>query len=215
MPILKKGGAVNKAAVFNNSDYGEIGQDITTLRNEHFEVECRLLVNNRSIEQGIIDIEAAFISSAWRGFLLKIGTPGQLRAGVFGSFVNITPNDTIPIGSYTKINALYYSGDVHVFINDVFEQTTVVNNSGNWVTGGWDRIAGSQANPTDPIIFLDGNIDYVKYYELNSSGVRINSFLDYSFNNGDINTVPNIGADAPASSDMTWVPAGSGEYVDI
>ena len=43
----------------------------------------------------------------------------------------------------------------------------------------------------------------------------LQELINIDWKNGDVNTVTNIGADAPASSDMTWVPSGSGTYVNV
>ena len=116
------------------------------------------------------------------------------------------------LGTTVKINFKAFGTSYEFTVNGTLESgtisTTFIYNTGD----GTACYVGRRSTSSSALPFI-GTMDYCRYFELNGSGVRINDFIDYNFNNGDADTVPNTAADAPASSDLTWTPAGSGVYV--
>ena len=149
-----------------------------------------------------------------------ISGSGNLTISVAKTFTTIDLYDTgyaLNKDQVNTVNCKIYGGNIYFDINGNTNNTALLNPIRYNTFGVTETLLGAISNAAgvnqdNPFY---GNCHHLKVYELDASGNQIKDLIITDFNNGDINTVPNIGTDKPASSDMLWVPSGSGTYIDI
>ena len=211
--LILKPTAANKAGIFDGAVYGNIG-NVPEFDIQHFEITTqgtwediagREIEINRDFQSGNrrgIDIAM----TATDAFLIYAYSASSIYA--LNAAHNLNDGDSFKLTAIKfGTNAILLLDDIEL-ISDNSAQSNIRFTDGLTVVGVGHTL-GVFTN------FKVGQMNETLLYELNSSGDRINELINLDWNSGDINTVPNIGADAPESSDMTWVPAGSGSYVDI
>ena len=223
MPILKSvaGGAANQAGVFDGVSNGKCNTDVFPEDVILYELDVTFKLSSLSANNTIFAYK--YSSPSYLGYEFMIFNDGKVRANIEKApsgftIIYLLPTGTIVAGELYNINVKIIYTDPKYYIrvsvnnDEVVDQTEVlaepIINSGQTRNTHIGTRNGSFNN-------FNGDIHALKFYKLNVLGARVSELINLDWNNGDINTVPNIGVDKPASSDMTWVPAGSGTYVDI
>ena len=171
-----------------------------------YEIEVEFIYTANGVNR-ILSLD----DSALRGLLIQ-GVGSLLRVHHNTSFVSIS--DALFDGERYTINVRSNNFTYRVRVNDVLEidlgtkGALITTGAAGFVVGGI-FFSGSY--------FHEGGLSIINtsFHETNSAGDITNELFIPDWENGDINTIPNIGADAPASSDAIWSPAGSGTYVNI
>ena len=171
-----------------------------------YEIEVEFIYTSNGVNR-ILSLD----DSLPRGFLIQ-GVDSLLRVHHNGGFVSIT--DVLFDGERYTINVRSNAFSYRVRVDDVLEiddppkSALVTTGAAGFVVGGI-FFSGSY--------FHEGGLSIINtsFHETNAVGDKTNELFIPDWENGDINTIPNIGADAPASSDAIWSPAGSGTYVNI
>ena len=216
MPILKSVGG-NRAGVFDKDTpiYGPLPNNaVYQLQHFEFEVVAQRLSTDTSVRY--------FANSGMKlnnrrgvGFYTQeTVTPIGIYIGTGSDNFFSTPLPDISDNITYKFNGKVYNNNVKLYIDDGEVLSTTFVGTIDYLFQTHFQI-GCALSVDIPQDFLDGAISTFKYFELNASGTRIAELVNLDWSNGGINTVPNIGADKPVVGDMTWVPAGSGTYVDI
>lgn len=208
-----------RAGVFDIDAYGSITRNASAYELQDFQYEIEFKRN----AQGSGGFETLFSInnnsgasnfSGWRLVLVK-ATGEPLVFFAESSSVRLLKGfgSNVGVGVKTKLKVEKFNGSYLLYQNDNLEET--------------DTIANVFYNDTEPVLQginfndlandqeCDAFISLSTFNSLDSSGDIVDNLIDLDFENGDTNTITNIATDAPASSDMTWVPAGSGTYENI
>ncbi len=214
MPILKlKSVGGDKAGDFDGVRFGTIPKS-SSYELQNIEVIITSAPDN--VTSPKISSFFGLSNSLTEGIFIRYDFRNSASEGSYEAFIQgqlrlITPNESIGLGEENEIKLKIFNGNFFSFLNGVpitsGSVATITYTSDNVLIGAENRLAANEK--------IEGTIRSVVVNELNSSGDFVKELINLDWNNGDVNTVPNIGADAPASSDMTWVPAGSGTYVDV
>ncbi len=211
--ILKKVSPPLRVAYFDSTNYGFGGYHVD-YELQNFEYEWKGIFQSGSSR--IWGVNQSNINPRRSGhILISSGTfPGFQYANSNSSNINIFHTTTTASLEGNLVVWIFkkFGTNYEFTINGILKigsiTDTIIYNSGE----GTGTYVGRRSVPSTPLPFI-GTMNYCKYYELNSSGVRINDLINYDFNNGDAYVVPNTATDKPASSDMTWMPEGSGVYI--
>ena len=220
--LILKPTAVDQAAIFNNSEYLTNASD-ASYEVQDFEYKVRLeCLNDSNFKTfGSVAQNIAPFSDDRTGWYIRINSSGTISifcgTGSGFSFFGFNSNNSIANDNVRDIVIKRINQNWTLEVDSSGEaitltgtQTTIGFSSFGFLFGGWKSSDVVQASNK-----YIGNLELCEYYELNGSGTRINQLIKLDINSGDINTIPNIGTDKPATSDMTWNPAGSGTYVNI
>lgn len=200
-PFMKKVSSVNKAGVFDGGIYGSLGIH-SEYRIQNFELDLGLNVKTLSGAQCFASIEVG--NDANQG--IQIWNEGSaLNVYIQG----LRYSQALSIG-LIDISVMGYDGTYYVYVNE----SLVDSDTYPTITYGGASFTGV-ATRAGNFRVVDSEYSLFEYYELDSSGNRINKFIRLDWNNGGINICPNIAADKPANPNMIWTPAGSGTYVEI
>ena len=213
--ILKPTGEVAIRAIdFDANIYGLISND-AAYEVQNFEIETKLVINPNGIFQSLLAMGEVQTGPILRyGFIFDKTSGEQMRItindGTIGA-TSFTHSQVLTAGTY-NITAKKYGNTGEITIDGNTESgivSAVVAYKGDDMSVGafkQNTVYGSKYNAP---------VATVKYWSSTALGVRVNSLVDLDIANGDINTVPNVAINKPASSDMTFVPAGGGKYTTI
>jgi hypothetical protein len=174
----------NKGAYFDGTTYAS---NTATLSLTNYEFEINIIFDDPTATR----------------YEYVVGTP---------SF-NILKNNngtTIRIPEFPGTNVAHNGKPVNRFVVRNFSTTSaIITLNGVEVYNGAGFGAGTFTNfiigdyTTGGFPFY-GSISYLRIAELDGGGAEISEPYLLDFDNADETTIPNIGADAPASSDMVW-----------
>jgi hypothetical protein len=203
-PFMKK---VGRKALFKGSEYGET-TDKSEFKIQNFEIEMSWIDGQDGIFYPLFTVGVDFISSQDHFYIRKTG------AAFPPNNIAYRNNDEGESYSFGEANVLgrnnvcirKYGTTLKSILNGGPEQTDTVQSLIVYYSG----IAHVGTRSGSELGIFD--LIKLKFYELNGSGDRISQLINFDVKTGDANTIPNIATSAPASSDMIWVPAGSGTY---
>jgi hypothetical protein len=215
----------NKAGYLTNKRLTNVHK--TDYRNDHCEIDLEIYIHNfdqRFVYGHMYERTTATINRCGWGMQIERtdqGDPGRLEfihAGTSTSLLWVLSTSVCVLG-YNAINVkLTLSGTTlttDIILNGASEQIVTPNIymwSGQTPLSSHDAMIGGITQNTDSSIITNYSknifVHKFNYYELNSSGVRINELISPDFNNGDADLVPNVAVNAPANSDSIWSATG-------
>ena len=204
--ILKPVGG-DQAGVFDDTNYGKIS-DNALFEAQHFELEFDFEDNEDNAFYPLFTIGIDSSATTDGHWYLRRKSSNVL------AYRNLDEGTTYDLANinrlgFNSISLRKYGTTLKSIVNGGGEVTQSVQDNIPFFSGFvW---VGTRVG----LVLGDFKLHKVKFWSLDGSGNRVDELINLNWNNGNANTVPNIGADKPASSDMTWVPAGSGTYVDI
>lgn len=209
--ILKPTAVVNKAAVFDGATYGDLGIQ-TDFNISYIEIDVTF-ISTANLRQTIF---ANFSSSPIAGWYFRLETVGRATLYRFSGGIIVGRIDadvlTWTVDEKIKLGIKAYGTVGKVFVDDVETQDLVVDD----VTIDPNTLFPSQIGVRNNVFNeFEGIMFGLNIWELDMSGNRIKHLVKIDYNNGDETSVPNIGADAPVDSDLIWVPADGGTYVNV
>lgn len=224
--ILKSSG-VDRGGIFDGVVYGDISKSYSysdvSLDVDGFKLEFDIVFDSLPVQQ-IIYQYCRYLVNQYGGFFFQsVGTRVQL-------FVVSSPTakTSLQLNNIALQTGIKYSFEIIKKPSSQLIKTTISSVLGTdyrerdlghsviyYQAAQWWGVGVRKTNTGALQFQFNGKIYKARHTEIDDSSVELNEMLNLNWNNGDATTVPNIGADKPPSSDMTWVPAGSGTYVDI
>ena len=199
--------AANKAGVFTTSNYGELTYP-ESLPNDDIEIEFDFTMTADTAINDIFNYTSIGATGAIR--ILYVPGTISIKIALASNTDSQDISFTLEIGTKYVFKFIKRTGQVSEFFIDTVQYGTFIRTGVLNITDDVILIGAIISNTTR---FFRGN-SLFSSFSLNDI-VTEDELIKLDWNNGDANTVPNIGADAPVSSDMIWVPAGSGTYVDL
>ena len=205
----------SRVAVFGGSVHGNLGNHSWDLT--HMEVECMWLVPSDLTRYGAFHGIKGSTKNDARGFRLRRDNEtDNVDHSYLRNVSNITTNFFTERDVLYKINQKKYNNNWYLYEDDLLKDSGTV--TGATGSNPYSSIGGLYNSLTlnTPISWrIKAKLYTFQLFELDSSGNRISELVNLDLDNGDSNSIPNIGANAPVSSDMIWVASGSGTYEDI
>ncbi len=202
-----------RAVVFDGAVHGNIGYH-NALEIQNWKYEFHGIISSTGI---LVAINQGIASPNRSGFAIESRGGAVLRLNMHTSGLTqefITSTITFPIGADAEITVKKVGTQITFTVDESSDIKASVSSTIFYDNTAADTLLAADGG-LSPRLFLNGKQSFSRLTELNGSGVEINELWNYDIKNGDINSISNIGADAPASSDAIAVPAGDWVYENI
>jgi len=213
LPTLQYG--ATRAGYFDLSRYGTM-ESLADYRVTNFEVNTTFMITQNTTQNMVFNINPTRVTNNnSMGFelyanLTAVSNKASVQWGTGTTYVR-RDGIVLELNRFYHVKFTLIDGTGRLYIDGVQQSVELINSAISWTTDTTTTRVGCRGRNSLGDNVMGGAISSITYHELNSSGVRIKELINLDWNNGDEISVPNIAANAPDGSDMTWT-VSDGDY---